>query len=239
MTVAHDPPDLGADFPDAFRSLRPVVLARANDAGFPLVGLSKERPSIVPAGESASRRRPAFPRGPSARRRAARSSFGMGTPVPIRVPPAWSLTTSTVCSSPTLRPFSGRCRSWGSPRFLLSRNRTPRDAPAALRSLPSADSDGVPDESGPPWARVTAPTVSGPRVHREPCPLALSPRVSTGPGLEALLHRRVRCAAGRCRSAAPGAPLGLSGSVVPRGRPARDEHAGITSKTTPKSGSSV
>jgi len=38
--------------------------------------------------------------------------------------------------------IAGRCRSWGSPRFLLSRNRIPRCAPAALRSLPSADSDG-------------------------------------------------------------------------------------------------
>jgi len=106
---------------------------------------------------------------------------------------------------------AGRCRSWGSSRFLLSRNRIPRDAPAALRSFPSADSDGRRNESGPPWARVTAPTVSDRRVHRGPCPRALRTAVSGGPGLEALLHRRVRCAGGRCRPPAPGAPLGLSG----------------------------
>jgi hypothetical protein len=34
-----------------------------------------------------------------------RASFGMGKPLPIRVPPAWFLTTSTVCSSSTLRPY--------------------------------------------------------------------------------------------------------------------------------------
>jgi hypothetical protein len=39
---ARDPPDLDADFPDAFRSLRP-----GRKAGFPLLGLSKDRPSIV------------------------------------------------------------------------------------------------------------------------------------------------------------------------------------------------
>ena len=41
-TGSRDPPDLGADFPDAFRSLRP-----GRKAGFPLLGLSKDRPSIV------------------------------------------------------------------------------------------------------------------------------------------------------------------------------------------------
>jgi hypothetical protein len=81
-------------------------------------------------------------------------------------------------------------------------------------------------------------TVSGRRVHREPCPLALCSRISAGRGLEALLHRRVRCEAGCFHPSAPGAPLGLSGSAAPCGRPARDEHAGFTSKTTPKSGSS-
>jgi hypothetical protein len=82
----------------------------------------------------------------------------------------------------------------------------------------------VPDESGPPWACVTASTVAGLRVHREPCPPALSSRVSAGSGLEALLHRRVRCAAGRFRSSVPGAPLGLSGS----GRPSRETRWGRT-----------
>ena len=101
-------------------------------------------------------------------------AFEMRTPIPIRVPPLWFSTTSAVFSSSTLRPFSGRCRSWGSPRFLPSRNRIPRDAPAALRSFPSADSDDARNESQPPWARVTARAVADPHVHREPCPLTLS-----------------------------------------------------------------
>jgi len=46
---ARDPPDLGA-ISDAFRSLRP-----GSYAGFPLLGLSKDRPSIVQAGECVSR----------------------------------------------------------------------------------------------------------------------------------------------------------------------------------------
>jgi len=241
MSVVRDPPDLGADFPDAFRSLRPDHPFSRTAPGFLSWGCPKIRPSIVRS------RRIRFPEGAlrlrrarASRRRVAGSSFVMGMPVPIRVPPSWFLTTSTDSSSPTLRPFSGRCRSWGSLRFLLSRNRISRGAPAALRSFPSADSDGGrrtnPVHRG---ARVTAATVSGRRVHREPCPLALSSRVSAGSGLEALLHRRVRCAAGRFRSSVPGAPLGLSGSARLRGKPARDEHAGFTSKTTPKNGSSV
>jgi hypothetical protein len=106
-----------------------------------------------------------------------------------------------------------------------------------FEAFPPPTATAGPDESGPPWARVTAPTVSDRRVHRVPCPLALSSRVSAGSGLEALLHRRVRCARGRFRPSVPGAPLGLSGSAAPsRENPLRDEHAGITSKTAPKNG---
>lgn len=74
---------------------------------------------------------------------------------------------------------ASRCRSWGSPRFLLSRNRISRGALAALRSFPSADSDESRNAPGlipvglPPWARVTVLTVSSRHVHREPCLLAL------------------------------------------------------------------
>jgi hypothetical protein len=46
---ARDPPDLGA-IPDAFRSLRP-----GSYTGFPLLGLSKDRPSIVQVRECVSR----------------------------------------------------------------------------------------------------------------------------------------------------------------------------------------
>jgi len=84
-TDARDPPDLGADFPDAHQSLRP-----GGEAGFPLLGLSKDRPSIVQAVESDSRR-------PRHRVSAAlQRAFEMGTPIPIRVPPSWFFATSTV-----------------------------------------------------------------------------------------------------------------------------------------------
>jgi len=82
---ARDPPDLGADFPDAHQSLRP-----GRQAGFPLLGLSKDRPSIVQAAESDSRRPlrcvSAVPR----------CAFEAGTPIPARVPPARFFTTSAV-----------------------------------------------------------------------------------------------------------------------------------------------
>jgi len=51
---ARDPPDLGAVSHDTSRSLRP-----SRKAGFPLMGLSKDRPSIVRIAESDSRARPA------------------------------------------------------------------------------------------------------------------------------------------------------------------------------------
>jgi hypothetical protein len=77
-TDSRDPPDLGANYPDAFRSLRP-----GRKAGFPLVGLSKDRPSIVSITESDSRKRSssASPRARLASLRAA--SFGMRTPILI------------------------------------------------------------------------------------------------------------------------------------------------------------
>jgi hypothetical protein len=138
----------------------------------------------------------------SKRARSVRAPFGMGTPVPIRGPPSWFLTTSAVSSSMTLRPFSGRCRSWGSPRFLPSRNGIPRDAPAALRSLPSADSDGSP--LGFPWARVTASTVSGRCVHRGPCPLAL----------RSLVRSEIAVSCGLCARAGASRPCSVVGSVA-------------------------
>jgi hypothetical protein len=238
------------------------------------------------------------------RRRRARAPRFRGPPsrwerqFPPSVPSSWFLTTPTVCSSSTVRPFAGRCRSWGSPRFLLSRNRIPRDAPSALRSFPSADSYGRRDESRPSV---------GPRHRPSRCRPVRSPRTlpphpfssaigtlrfpavslvrikdrgvlsfaasSTRPyrgsrGLEALLHRRVRCARERFHPPAPGAPLGLSGRSAPaalqksprmRGitlpasekrllspragravqRDRVNEPTGCTSKTTPKSVSSV
>jgi len=91
----RDPPDLGADFPDAHQSLRP-----GRQAGFPLLGLSKDRPSIVQAVKSDSRR-------PRLRVSAA-----------LRLPSRWGCRSPSACrprgfspprrfSFMTLRPYFG------------------------------------------------------------------------------------------------------------------------------------
>jgi len=49
-------------------------------------------------------------------------SFGMEMPVPIRVPSSWFLTTSTVSPPRPCDRISGRCRSWGSSRFVPCAN---------------------------------------------------------------------------------------------------------------------
>jgi len=58
--------------------------------------------------------------------------------------------------------IAGRCRSWGSQRFFLSRNRLPRCAPAALRSFPSADSCG--SGTNPGYRGFASPPRSSPIV---------------------------------------------------------------------------
>jgi hypothetical protein len=99
-------------------------------------------------------------------------------------------------------PIAGRCRSWGSPRFLPSRNGIPRSAPAALRSLPSADSYWSP--FGLPWARITASTVSSRCVHCEPCLLALS----------SLVRSEIAVSCGLCARAGASRPSSVVGSVA-------------------------
>jgi len=150
----------------------------------------------------------------------------MGKPLPIRVPSMWFSTTSTVSSSTTLRPY---CRPLPILGFTAFPSVAKRNFPrcACRPSKPSLRRQRrVTKRVRFPWARVTASAVSSLRVHREPCPLALSPRpnrhVGCPPhqpvrsrGLEALLHRRVRCARGRCQPPAPGAPLGLSSLSAP------------------------
>ena len=54
-------------------------------------------------------------------------------------------------------PIAGRSRSWGSPCFNPSRNGPPHGAPAALRSFPSADSDGDGEVSAPWRASPAGP----------------------------------------------------------------------------------
>ena len=72
---------------------------------------------------------------------------------PPRVPSAWFLTTSTVSPPRPCRVVAPCCRSWGSPCFPSSRNEVPHSALSALRSFPSADSDGC----------GTSPSPVGPR----------------------------------------------------------------------------
>jgi hypothetical protein len=112
-------------------------------------------PKIAPPSSSNRRVRlpvtmsPALPPRPARAFPLELASFGMRTPIPIQ---RAALVVSHHLDGFPPRPrdrIAGRCRSWGSPRFLLSRNRIPRDATAALRSFPSADSYGRRDESRP------------------------------------------------------------------------------------------
>jgi len=104
-----DPLDLDAGSPVTSRSIRfglPTEL--------PLLGFSKDRPSIV---LSRGVRRPsfAFPLRPSE-----------VSCRPPRVPSTWFCTTSTDSPPRPCRSVSPCCRSWGSPRFSSSRNEDPR-----------------------------------------------------------------------------------------------------------------
>jgi len=166
-------------------------------------------PSFKPG--SASPRRPA--RRVSA---ASRPPFEMGMPVPIRAPSSWFLATSTVSSSSTLRPFSGRCRSWGSSRFSPPRSGSPRNVPTALRSFSSADSYVDAETNlrvlvGPCHPRNRLRPLGSPRT-LPPRPFSSS-EGSRDP--EAFLRLRVRCPRCRCQPRAPGAPMGLSDPFQP------------------------
>jgi hypothetical protein len=151
----RDPPDLDADFPVASRSLRPSL-----PAGLPLLGLSKDRPSIEP------------------RRRVRRP--GTASPRPLRgttagrsrVPPAWFCTTSAACSSPTVKVCCALLPILGFTVFLPVAKRASSRCVPALRSFPSAD-------SGSPGSRRTRGLASR-TVHCGTCPspLAVPPHPS-------------------------------------------------------------
>jgi hypothetical protein len=120
--------------PDSMRSDLP--------AGLPLLGLSKDRPSIVPIGESDARARVSTC--PSGR---DSQSFPRSVRVVLHHLDGFPLRPCRLVSS--------CCRSWGSPCFHPSRNGFPHSADTALRSLPPADSyeSGTSPSS---WARVTS-----------------------------------------------------------------------------------
>jgi len=80
------------------------------------MGLSKDRPSIVPAGESVSRTISAE------RLRSASFVLRDGNAIPIRGPSPWFLTTSTAYSSSTLRPYFRPLPILGFTVFLPLRN---------------------------------------------------------------------------------------------------------------------
>jgi hypothetical protein len=174
------------------------------------MGLSKDLPSIVQAAESVSRASAAscF--------HSALFTLRDGKAIPIRAPSSWFLTTSTVSSSSTLRPFSGRCRSWGSSRFFPPRSGIPRNAPTALRSFSSADSyvnleTNLRTPVGPRHLRDRLRPFSSPRTF-PPRPFSST---EGSRDLEAFLRLRVRCSRGRCQPRVPGAPMGLSDPSEP------------------------
>jgi hypothetical protein len=158
-TRARDPPDLDADSPVASRSMRSDL-----PAGLPLLGLSKDRPSIVP---NRRVRRPgsASPRPPFGEEQPVLPAFRpRGFAPPRRFSPLRPCRFVAPCS-----------RSWGSPCFVPSRNGPPHGVVPALRSFPSADSGGSGHHlavvTASPRARVTGAPISG----RLPSPRALPP----------------------------------------------------------------
>jgi hypothetical protein len=157
-----DPPDLGAYSPDAHRSLRP-----GREAGFPLLGLSKDRPFIVQASESDSRShpaqlslRPALPSGWESRFPSACRPRGFSPP--RRFVPPRPCDHFQAAADPGVHRVSLRRETEFPAMFLLPFEAFPPPTATALRTNSEA-----------PWARVTAATVSGRCVHREPCLLAL------------------------------------------------------------------
>jgi len=116
------------------------------------------------------------------------STFGNGLPHPLRVPPSWFCTTSTVCSSSTLRACCIPLPILGFTAFpAVAKQPSPRCFPA-LRSLPPrwqlrrVDSSGVaPVLLVAPRGRVTASTLASRCVHRVPCPPDLPLLVCSAP----------------------------------------------------------
>jgi len=161
-------------------------------AGLPLLGFSKDRPSIGAVGESTPGR--AFP--PGLRDEATS---------PVRVPPSWFLTTSTVCSSSTSRACCIPLPILGFTAFQPVAKRTSSRCFPALRSLDPRRQRLLRTRLGrgfPRPARARSRGTASPPVllragafTASPCPpdLPLSgrhvgcpPRVSGEPGLQGL-----------------------------------------------------
>jgi len=199
---------------DAFRSLQPGF-----QAGFPLLGLSKDRPSIVSAAESASRVNS------EERRRSSSSALRNGNADPIRDPSSWFLTTSTAYSSTSPRPYFRPLPILGFTAFRSVANGLLAMCLPPFEAFPPPTAAQLWRRiSVPARARVTGSTVSDRSDHREPCLLVLtSVAVACGFPLRAameagprglapssgpLLARpfpavRARCSLGLVRSARP------------------------------------
>jgi hypothetical protein len=120
-----------AVFPDTFQSVGPAGCP----TGLPLLGLSKDRPSVVlPPPKST-------PGNPTRRLPSERAGQSPSMFRPRGFPPPRRLAPSTACAC-----IATRSRPWGSPRFStnpasrLAKPAPPRNAFPALRSLPSVRS---------------------------------------------------------------------------------------------------
>ena len=156
---SRDPPDLDAGSPVTSRSVRSGL-----PAGLPLLGLSKDRPSIV-SSRGVRRRGGASPRRPS----------GAGC-LPLRVPSTWFSTTSTVCSSSTAQVCFTLLPILGFAVFpLRHETELPHDAflPSEAFPPPTATNAAL---TAPAWGKRHGSTISGLAFTAPLAPSPLAPR---------------------------------------------------------------
>lgn len=177
--MTADPRDLHAGLPDAT-----LVLLSELALGPSLLGLSKDRPSVVSiTGEST----PGVPR-----RRTVTTLLRRGAASSSHVPTAWSLTTSPVCSSLATRVSCNALPTLGFTTFpLVSRVRPPL---RATRPCPALSRGAfLPCEAFPPCTAADPTLTRRPdgrtSPHRQspagaftdpPCPLAVALAVTAG-----------------------------------------------------------
>jgi hypothetical protein len=209
----------------------PVHLLAVSDPHLTKSGTSRRRAASPGFVQRSPLRR--TQRGSPLRADAHAPTVGTGLPPPVHVPSSWFRTTSTACSSCTLRAYCSALPTMGFTAFQEARSGRPaRDCPPRDACLPS--------EAFPPPAAAGVATC-GPAspapilADRHRSPQALPPRPSpprhSAPDavtriqgvttwkldLEALLHERVRCRPGSFPPMRPGASLGLPGTPLRAG----------------------